>query len=84
MKKFISIFGSTGSIGLTTLNIVDKKKLYFKPYIFSANKNYKLICDQIRKYRPSFFIISDKKIFKKVKHKFKKNRYTNILNDFIF
>ena len=50
MKKLISILGSTGSIGLTTLKIVDKKRNYFKPYIFSANKNFKLICKQILKY----------------------------------
>ena len=41
MKKLLSILGSTGSIGLTTLKIIDKKKNFFKPYIFSANKNYK-------------------------------------------
>ena len=29
MKKTISILGSTGSIGTTTLNIVEKKKIYY-------------------------------------------------------
>ena len=38
MKKLISILGSTGSIGLSTLRIIDIKKKLFKPYIFSANK----------------------------------------------
>ena len=55
MKKLISILGSTGSIGLTTLKIIDKKKGLFKPYLFSANKNHKLICKQIKKYKPIFF-----------------------------
>jgi 1-deoxy-D-xylulose-5-phosphate reductoisomerase len=68
MKKLLSVLGSTGSIGLTTLNIVDKKKNYFKPFIFSANKNYKLICKQITKYRPNYFVINDYKVFKKVKN----------------
>ena len=27
MKKLISILGSTGSIGLTTLDIIEKKKI---------------------------------------------------------
>ena len=40
MQKKISILGSTGSIGLTSLKILEKKKKYFKPFIFSANKNY--------------------------------------------
>ena len=74
MKKLISILGSTGSIGLTTLKILDKKKMYLKPYLFSANKNYKLICKQIVKYKPDIFIINDEFIFKKVKKKFIKNK----------
>ena len=48
MKKSISILGSTGSIGINTLKILKKKKL-FKINILAANKNYKLICKQITK-----------------------------------
>ena len=81
MKKYISILGSTGSIGLTTLKIIDKKKNYFKPCLFSANKNYKLICHQIKKYQPKYFIVSDIKVFNKIKQKYK-NTKTKILNKF--
>ena len=81
MKKTISILGSTGSVGLSTLTIVDKKKKYFKTVLLSANKNYKLISKQIKKYSPSIFVITDKKIFKKIEHKFKKNKI-KILNNF--
>jgi 1-deoxy-D-xylulose-5-phosphate reductoisomerase len=80
MKKSISILGSTGSIGLSTLKIVDKKK-EFKIILLSANKNYSLICKQIEKYKPIYFIISNKNIFHKVKKKFIKNK-TIIINDF--
>ena len=79
MKKKISILGSTGSIGQTSLEIIKKKKNYFKPHIFVANKNYKLICEQIRLYNPSYFIVTDKKIYKKIKLRFK-NKKTKILN----
>ncbi len=34
MKKSLSILGSTGSIGLTTLKIIDKKKKILNPYFF--------------------------------------------------
>ena len=44
MKKTISILGSTGSIGLNTLSIIDKKKNNFKVELLSANKNFNLIC----------------------------------------
>ena len=63
MKKFISILGSTGSIGLSSLKILDRKKNYLKPFLFSANKNFNLICKQIRKYKPLYFFINDKKTF---------------------
>ena len=79
MKKLISVLGSTGSIGLTTLKILDKKKNYFKPYLFSANKNYFLICKQIKKYKPIYFLVNDKKMYEKVKKKFKTHN-TQIIN----
>ena len=63
MKKKISILGSTGSIGLTTLSIIEKMKNSFKINILLANKNYKNISNQIKKYKPKFFVIEDKKIF---------------------
>ncbi len=82
MKKLLSILGSTGSIGLTTLNIVDKKKNNFKPLLFSANKNYKLICKQIRKYKPKYFVINNYAVYVKVEKKFSHMKSVKILNDF--
>ena len=81
MQKKISILGSTGSIGLTTLKILEKKKKYFKPYIFSANKNYALICKQIKIYKPSYFIIINENVYRRVKKKFQKKKIV-ILNNF--
>jgi len=78
MKKTISILGSTGSIGLSTFKIIDNKKL-FKIILLSANKNFPLICKQIKKYKPKYFVISDKKTFLKAKKKFKNK--TVILNN---
>ena len=72
MAKLISILGSTGSVGLSSLKIIEKKKNYFKINLLSANKNFNLICNQIKKYNPVYFLIFDKKIFKKVKKIFKK------------
>ena len=67
MKKIISILGSTGSIGLSTLRIVDKKSNYFTVNILLANKNYNIICKQIKKYKPKVFIINNYKIYTKIK-----------------
>ena len=82
MKKKISILGSTGSIGLSTLKIIDKKIKFFKINILTANKNYLLICDQIIKYKPKFFVILNKKVYEKVKKKFKKKNNIKILHSF--
>ena len=81
MKKFISILGSTGSVGLNTLSIIDKRKNYFQPFIFSANKNYNLICKQILKYKPTYFVINDIRTYNRISKKFKKNKII-ILKDY--
>ena len=45
MKKFISILGSTGSVGLNTLKIINRKKIGFpvdlsKIFNKSSKKNF--------------------------------------------
>ena len=69
MKKTISILGSTGSIGLTALKIINKKKNLFQINLLSANKNFNLICKQIKYYKPKFFVVNDPYIYLKVKKK---------------
>ena len=81
MKKNISILGSTGSVGLSTLKIIDKKKNFFRIVLLAANNNYKLICYQIKKYKPKYFIINNFKVYTKVKKKFK-NKQVKIFNNF--
>ncbi len=81
MMKKISILGSTGSIGRTSLDIINKKKNYFKIYLLSGHKNLNSIQQQIQKYKPEYFIISDNETFKKVKNKSTNNK-TKILNNF--
>ena len=81
MKKSISILGASGSIGLSVFKIIDKKKKYFSINLLSANKNYKLICKQIIRYNPKYYVITDQLIYEKIKIKFKKKK-VKILNNF--
>ena len=81
MKKKISILGSTGSIGLSALNIIDKKRNFFNIDLLSAKSNYKLICKQIKKYKPKIFVVKDQIIFKKIKNKYRKNK-VKVLDSF--
>ena len=83
MKIKTSILGSTGSIGSTTLNIIDKKPNIFSINLLSAKKNMRLIVKQIKKYKPKIFIVTDQQIYLKIKKKFKKSK-TKILNNFLF
>jgi 1-deoxy-D-xylulose-5-phosphate reductoisomerase len=81
MKKRITILGSTGSIGTTTLKIIDYKKQLFEVDTLIANSNYKKILQQILKFKPRNFIISDVRTYSKIKKKFK-NKKTNIFNHY--
>ncbi len=64
MKKKIVILGSTGSIGKSTLSIIEKNKKDFEIILLSTNKNLKEIKKQCKKFKPKFLIISDKKTYK--------------------
>ena len=83
MKKSFSILGSTGSIGTTTLKIIEKKKNFFKLNILFANKNLNLIVKQIKKYKPETFIIGDYQVFKKVKKKIKNKKNQIIYSKYL-
>ena len=74
MKKSITILGSTGSIGLTALSVFEKKNKDFKLQLLSANKNFHLICKQIQKYSPNYFLITDLSTYEKIKKKFSKKK----------
>ena len=50
MKKKIAILGSTGSIGKILLNIIKKNKKIFNITLLTANKDYKKLYAQAKKY----------------------------------
>ena len=70
-EKKIAILGSTGSIGKSSLDTILIKKKLFSIEILAANKNFRKISEQIKKFKPKYFIITDYKIYKKVKKSFK-------------
>ena len=57
MQKAISILGSTGSIGRQTLEVADL--LGLRVLALSADKNIKLLEEQVRKYKPSVAAVYD-------------------------
>ena len=55
----LAILGSTGSIGLNTLKVVEKHPTSFKVIALSANHNFKLLESQIERYKPSYVAVGD-------------------------
>jgi len=80
MKKII-IFGSTGSIGTSLLNIIKKDKKNFHIELLSANRNYKKLIKQAKYFNVKNLIITDLNSFLKAK-KTIKNKNIDIYNDF--
>ncbi len=70
MKK-ISILGSTGSIGVNALNVVDNLNDAFDVTVLSANKNGPLLVEQAKKYRPNAVAIVDDEAAEFVQSKLK-------------
>ena len=63
MKKKLAILGSTGSIGKTLLNIVNQDKKKFEIKLLTANKNYKKLLKQAKKFNVKNLIITNEKCF---------------------
>ena len=71
MKKIV-IFGSTGSIGTSLLNIIKNDQKNFKIELISANKNYKKLINQAKVFNIKNLIITDQNSFIKAKKKNKR------------
>jgi len=59
MKKRIIILGSTGSIGSTTVKIINRDKSSFEVILLTANKNYKKLFFQAKKINCKNILIYD-------------------------
>lgn len=69
MKK-ISILGSTGSIGKNALQVIDKLKDRYEILVLTANKNYQLLIEQIKKYKPKYAVIGTEEGYRELKKEF--------------
>ena len=60
MKK-ISLLGSTGSIGVNTLDVVERNPESFQVLAMSAGSNVDLFAEQVRKFKPKVASLFDTK-----------------------
>ena len=81
MKKKIAILGSTGFIGKTLLDLLSKNKNKFEIILLTANRNYKELYKQSKKFNVKNLIITNKKSYKSLL-KINKNKKIKIFNNF--
>ena len=80
MKK-IAIFGSTGSIGSTLLDIIKKDKKNFNIKLLTASTNYKKLIKQAKFFNVKKIIITNDNSFS-IATKLLKNTRINVYKDF--
>ena len=54
----VSILGSTGSVGESTLAVIDENPGY-QVFALTANRNAKLLFEQCKKYQPVYAVLSE-------------------------
>jgi len=67
MKKHVAILGSTGSIGIQALDVIDKYPDYFEIDLLTANWNAELLIRQALKFRPKEVVIANQVKYSVVK-----------------
>ena len=77
--KHLSIFGSTGSIGTNTLNIVEMFPERFAIKALAAKTNATLLAEQIERFSPEIAVVFDEKVALELKNALPNNTSTEIL-----
>lgn len=66
--KYITILGSTGSIGTQALEVIRENPGIFKVAVLSALKNAELLIKQAKEFRPEVVVICDESKYLEVKN----------------
>ncbi len=78
--NYVSILGSTGSVGVNTLSVISELTQNYKIYGLSCHKNITLLHKQIIDYKPRKAVITDKKAYDEFVKKYSNKVYdTNII-----
>ncbi len=80
MVKGITILGSTGSIGLSTIDVIQRHPDKFKVIALTANSNVDALLDQIRLLKPAFAAMKNAKAARLLREKLQiENLKTEVL-----
>ena len=59
LPRKVSVLGSTGSIGVSTLDLFDKAKVEVEVTALAAGRNVERLAEQARRWRPQLAVIED-------------------------
>lgn len=63
----IAVMGSTGSIGTQTLDVMAEYPECFRASLLAAHRNWELLADQARRFRPRAVVIADESLMPRLK-----------------
>ena len=69
--KRITILGSTGSIGKSTLDLVARASDRFEVEALTANRDVNALAKQAQKFRPKMAVVADESLYKELKTQLK-------------
>ncbi len=59
MFRRLAILGSTGSIGMSTLDVVRQQPDHLQVAVLAAGRNWKRLAEQVRRFKPRLAVISE-------------------------
>jgi 1-deoxy-D-xylulose-5-phosphate reductoisomerase len=77
--KIISILGSTGSIGKSTLSVINLHPERFKVFALGGFNNVDLLLEQTIKFKPSFIVTKDLASKKQLMDKLKETKLNTVV-----
>ena len=77
--KNLSILGSTGSVGKSTLEVVRRNAEKFQINLLTANTNFSLMLDQIEEFGPKFVFLEDTEAKKSLLRELEKTKINTTL-----
>ncbi|MCW9032642.1 MAG: 1-deoxy-D-xylulose-5-phosphate reductoisomerase [Rhodospirillales bacterium] len=67
MAKRVSILGSTGSVGCSTMELIESAPEKFEIVALTANGNIQLLAEQAKKYKPELAVTANIELYKELK-----------------
>lgn len=66
-RRSVTVLGSTGSIGVSTLDLIERDPARFDLVALTAHKNVSRLIEQARRLRPQFAVIGDMLLYDELK-----------------